>query len=1184
MAETERKWTKDQQNAIDARRGTLLVSAAAGSGKTAVLVERVLARLTDPEHPCDADRLLIVTFTKAATSEMRARLSAAVRKRLAADPENENLRKQQMLLPSASICTIDAFCGKLVRDHFNEAGVSPDFRILDSEELEVLSRTAVSTVIEQLYAEDDPFFKQLVELLYAGRDDVSLEDNIISLYRYSRAYPDPQKWLEEAVSDYEPQKDRTASPITKAAVRNVTEMLDYLAEQIDGARSAMELSAEMNGAKGFDALDDDDILCSTLKETLSDYDFEGVIDTAASHAFLKWGTPKGTKDLPEALRGKSVHTLVKDELKKLPGMLCASLDETGRECEETLPVAKKLLEAVFLFRDELDRLKSDRNALDFTDVELKALRLLVKDPAADVPERTKLALDTGEQFEEILIDEYQDTNKAQDMIFTALSRQSSNLFMVGDVKQSIYRFRQAMPEIFLQKKDEYQSYSPEKDEYPATVILGKNFRSRKGILEAVNFTFSQIMSKRLGDITYDQSEKLVYGLPDNGESEQPDVEFHIVQTGETGSKTEEEAIHIAEYIGSAMEESAAWDNPLHYRDFAILLRAAKTAAPVFEQVLTQYGIPVYSDNGGGFLNTSDVQTVLSLLQIIDNPQQDVPLLAVLLSPAFGFTTDDTARLRINSRKGSLYGALLQAETSGDEQAAAFCTTLRLYRRLSVSMPAGELIRRIYEDTSMPDIVSARPNGPQRKANLELLLLYADRYDRANALGIAGFIRYLNRLSDHDLDPGAASTLSPDSDVVRIMTIHKSKGLEFRVCILADMARLFNKTNLNKNLILHPALGIGLKGRDYTTGNTYPTLTHTVIRQETERSELSEAMRILYVGMTRARERLVMVASDASPERTVSRIAGKVDFRAGDIFAIYPYAVRSCKSFYEWMLLCMLRHPAAKPLRDLCGDVQIPLLPADFDLKLVLAEGGNDTAETGKTETAAAVEPNSEQTAALRERIAYQYPYAPLSLTVAKRAASAINAEGFHSEYFASSVPEFEAEQGMSGAQRGTCLHKYMQYINLSAAAEDPEAERDRLVAEDYLTPKEASVIPLERVRKFFRSGIAKRMRESGNLLREQKFAVLMDAGRFDAALPPELSTEKVLVQGIVDCAFEEDGALVVLDYKTDAVSSEEELAERYRAQLLVYSRALRQCLGKPVREAVLYSFRLGKEVTVPLEK
>lgn len=1162
---SERMWTEPQKEAIENRDGTLVVSAAAGSGKTSVLVERVIRRLIDEEHPCDADRLLIVTFTRAATAEMRSRLGTALREQLKKNPSSDHLQKQQMLLPSANIFTIDAFCANLVRENFDALNIPPDFQMLDESEGVILKKNALSSVIEQLYEEKDPDFINLVELLFAGRDDNTLEENILKLYTYSRAYPSPSSWLDSAVKEYDPSVPLNESHMGRIVRDSSLEVLDYYYEKLSFILDELKNTPDCEELAALSAIEDDLQLNRSVHDLIADFKFEKAEEMISGYKFPTWRA-KGMEKEPVVIKAKAIRDAHKNAVSKADALLGRNLIFNDSDNKEDLtliqPIAQKLIEAVKMFEAEFSRLKAEKKVLDFSDIELLALKLLVNDPAADNIQRTALATDLSEKFEEILIDEYQDTNKLQDMIFTAISRDGNNLFMVGDVKQSIYGFRQAMPEIFIEKRNTS----------PGTITLGTNFRSRKGVTDFINYTFSQIMSPECGDVSYDENEALVYGGTYNDEPNDPETEFHLLslQNADTNS-LEAQAKFISQYINKKIDEGVAT-----YKDFAILLQTATGRANEIEKVLKANGIPVYTEVGNGFFTTSDIQTVISFLRVIDNPLSDIPMLSVLMSPIFAFSEDEVAKLRIDSPYGNLYTAVLNGEKSGNEKCALFLNSLRIYRTLSISLPAGELIRRIYDDTCFPEIVGAMPGGVQRTANLRLFLSYADSYDSSDSYGISGFIRIVDKMIENEADRSPAGTVSENANVVRIMSIHKSKGLEFKYCILADTNKMFNTQELHQNLILHPTLGIGIRGRDLSTGNTYPTLIHRAVKIASENRLTAETMRVFYVALTRAKEKLIIVGT------TDKKLSGAVDraiiASTGDETPISPFAVRHANSFLNWILYAIIRHPSAKPLRDE-SELPCSVLAEDFKITCEIHDI-LPTESEAHDEPQIIAEINEDIVKEVKERIDYAYPYLPLTEISTKRSASKIDDNGFSDKYFAAKRPEFASKSGLTPAERGTCLHKFMQYVRFSVAETDVSLELDRLKKEEFLSEREIAAIDEEKVKGFFASGIYKRIKASPSVMREKKFAILVPAGKYDDTLSDELKDEPILIQGIADCIFEENGKLVILDYKTDNIKDEIELANRHRPQLETYATALEKALGIPVSEAYVYSFSLSHEIKV----
>lgn len=1171
----ERKWTSEQKDAIEARGGTLLVNAAAGSGKTAVLVERVIQRLLDPVDGCDADRLLVVTFTKAAAAEMRERISSAISERLAARPDDARLLRQQMLLPCASICTIDSFCNDLVREHFHLLDLPPDYRILDAGELALLRGEAIDTVFEAFYQENDPAFTELLELVRKGRDDAELSDTVCRLYDYTQAYPFPEEWIANARALCRADLPEQENPWMEEIRDYLTQSLAFARQTAQGALDtlAMEPALCEKYAPAFES----DLRALERIQSALYGEWDALCEAVSS---MKWArlpnAPKEYADSPAKAAAKESRDRMKDTVKKMQEALCASTAENREDMACLSPLLNQLFDLTLRFGEEFQRLKREKHGADFSDIEHMALSLLVERRGGELC-RSPLARGLSERYVEILVDEYQDTNEAQDLLFRMLSREGKNLFLVGDVKQSIYRFRQAMPEIFLHRRDSLPPYA--NGNYPARITLGRNFRSRRGVTGMVNFLFHQLMSKPLGEMEYTQEEALVPAAA-YPESPEPDCELHLLDAGGKGDSSA--AAYEARYIAARIQamlragltvQEGGQARPARWRDFCILLRGVKGRAELYVQELARCGVPAWAELSGGFFDTVEIRTMLSLLRILDNPLQDVPLLSVLFSPIYGFTPDEAASLREIRRHTPLYRCLVQAAKQGDAKCEALLSQFSFLRRLSAALPAGALLRRIYEETGYPAIVQAMDGAAQRAANLQLLLTYAAKYEAAGYRGLTGFIRFIDRLEEQQAQLSAASAVSESADVVRVMSIHKSKGLEFPVCILANCAGAFNPSGRSQRLLLHAKLGAGLMRRDAGTLRLFTTLPHTAVRLASERSELSEELRVLYVALTRAREKLLLVMTVKHPEKKLASLACTLGGGAG----VPPFAVRSAKSYADWLLTATLRHPDAAPLRALIPDREIPLLEADFPLRIAVCPEMPEPEETILPQGREAM-PDPALEGEIRRRVEYVYPYAALSRSVAKRAASSIGEKELQFSMIGVSRPAFLEKEGLTPAERGTALHKFMQYADYRLARETPEAEAARLVQRGFLSEAEGRAVDQKRVAAFFQSALARRMLRSETLLREYKFTFFLPAGECDEGLTGEAAQEQVLVQGIADCVFIEDGALVIVDYKTDRMTDEAQLAARYRAQLNVYRRALAECIGLPVKQTLLYSFYLGKEI------
>lgn len=1172
-----RKWTNGQLDAIRARGGTLLVSAAAGSGKTAVLVQRVIERFTDSANPTDADRLLVVTFTKAAAAEMRGRISAEISRMLEADPFNTRLQRQQLLLARAHISTIDSFCSDLVRQNFYRLGISPNIRILEESEISVLRLEAADETLEEFYEKGDPAFYNFVESFTSGRDDAGISQTISRLYDFVRSHPFPKRWLNEKAALYENVGSAARTVWGKTVLSFAEDAASYCISVTKDCLALIEGDEAVSAAYA-DAFRSDLAGLEALRSAVQAEDWDHAFSITSNFSYQKLKSLRGHSDDPLKDRVTSARKEVKGTIGKLSGLFSASDEQCREDITRLCPIVKKLFEVTQRFSQVLDQKKAERHAADFSDLEHWALQLLVTETEAGF-ERTSEATELSESFDEIMVDEYQDTNETQDMIFRAVSRNENNLFMVGDVKQSIYRFRQAMPQIFLRRRAEFQIYDREKDTYPACVVLDKNFRSRPGVTDAVNFVFRQLMSKQTGELDYTKSEELVPAADylQNGE---PAAELDILDLSACEDEDKDairvESRRIAELIlqmvdGTPRITEKGKLRPAVYRDFCILLRSANRPAHEYVRELTALGIPAWADTAGGFFEAYEVGIALSLLRVIDNPVQDIPLLSVMMSPIYGFTADDMAKIRLQSRSGRLYPAVVGAAKDGDPMLADFLKQIDNFRTLSAAMPSDRLIRTVFEKTGLFDVVQAMPNGELRLANLRLLLEYAKKYEASGYNGLTGFLRFLDRMQKNSGDLSAASALTESANVVRVMSIHHSKGLEFPVCIIAGCARQFNRES--PAVLLHPELGLGARLKE-ETGVRYNTMPRAAVALELERDEMSEELRVLYVAMTRAKEKLILLATLKDAEKTLGRLASRLTLED----RIQPYVVRSAASISDWLLLCALRHPDGKMLRDLVGASEDIVVPAKerWNIRLIHPEKEEEQGE--KLEEIPPAKPNEVLEKQISANLDYVYPYASLNGVCAKAAASELAAQEFSAKYAAVSRPAFLSEKKLTPAEQGTALHAYMQFASYKKASANPEAELDRLVAEKYLTEAQAHAVDLSRVEAFFKSPVVKRILSSTHYEREFRFTVEIPAGWVKADLNPPLSEESVILQGAADLVFEENGELVLVDFKTDRTQDPLALRDRYHKQLELYRFALQHCTGKKVKQCLLYSFYLNCEI------
>ena len=1177
-------WTTDQQHAIECCKGSVLVSAAAGSGKTTVLVERVIRRLTDEDNPCSAEDLLIVTFTRAATAQMREKIGAAILKRLSEDPTDRHLRRQYMLLPFAKICTIDSFCNDLVRENFHALGISPDYSLLDNETAVIMKNDVCEAMLERAYEEDsDGSFSGLSDMMSSGSSDEDFAKLIIKMYDISTAYPFPDLWLDSLIEEYS-QPDINKSCWGGIIKKYVCDMLDYCVSSSRDMMTAMESDPIVADAYGA-AVQSDINMYAELREKVN-RDWDEALEAFNTVKYMGLGrVPKGyeseTKNAVMTARKK-----LKDLLKKVPNIMCVSSGEHAEDVRLMRDPVTKLIELVKQFGREYSAEKDKMNSADFSDILHRALNLLAVSDGRGGYIKTDLARELSSHYVEILVDEYQDINEAQDMIFKAISADENNLFTVGDVKQSIYRFRQAMPEIFLRRRSTTHSF--ESGEYPLGITLGSNFRSRVGVTSCVNYIFRQLMSTEAGELEYDDSEAL-NAAAKYPERDTPDCELHVVtDKGNRADTLEAQARYVAKYIDRTVREGKTLVTkggalrPASYGDFCILLRTAKNVSSVYANALSERGIPVFSPETGGFFEVAEISFILSLLRVLDNPVQDIPLAAVMLSPLFGFSAGELADIRASAKERleageaePLYRSVAASADEGNEKAAAFLKKIESLRRLSLTLSAGELVRRVCEETGFDAIVGAMPDGERRRLNVGLLCDYAEKYEAAGNLGLSGFIRFIDKVARTSGDLATAARPSENADIVRIMTVHQSKGLEFPICILADMQHAFNERDNTESVLISSSAGLGMKRRTEDGISVYDTASRRAAVITSERMGRSEEMRVLYVALTRAKENLIMVTSVPNPEKGLAKVA--VECGIGE--RANPFAVLRMNNFSDLVLTALMRHPAADELRKLSGiDVPTFLSEKDrFKLKVVVSDSESFMTESANEQKIAAKPVFFNE---VQARLDYSDPRSVLSSVPAKRAASDGSERGINREYFASSRPAFMSSGGLTPAQRGTATHKFMQFSNYAAARADIESELARLVDGGFLSEEEGKAVNVSAAKRFFMSSLAERIFASDNVMREKKFAALFPAKFFYPELTGEAAEEKIVVQGIADCVFVEDGELVIVDYKTDTGVDAEALLDRYSAQLGIYREALSQALGMPVKETLLYSFFMNSTVKV----
>ena len=1184
------KWTSEQQKVIDLRNRNILVSAAAGSGKTAVLVERIIRRLTEDDTPTDVDRLLIVTFTEAAAAEMKERIGAAIEKKLEERPGDIRLERQATLIHSAQITTIHSFCLAVIRDHFHVIGIDPGFRIAEEGELKLLKQDVLEELLEECYAEAKEEFLDFTERFGSGKSDKKIEEIILKMYEYSRSYPRPDRWLDQCVKAYESENlEVRAEERVRMRAADIERVLER----------GLKICEEPDGPYMYGDMLDSDL--EELERLQRAENFDAMYSAAAGFKWKRLSSKKDDTVSPD--KKEKVKKLREQAKSLLKGMqedyFYAPREVWQQDMQDALPSVVTLTELVKRFAHMLDEKKRLRNMIDFNDMEQFALAILTEEKDGElVP--SAVAGEYEDRFDEVMIDEYQDSNLVQETILTSVSRVSRgeyNIFMVGDVKQSIYSFRLSRPELFMEK---YNTYSL-KDSVTQRIDLHKNFRSREEVLDSVNDIFRQIMKKELGGIEYDDSAALYPGaefppLP-SGKEDFCKSELLLLDKEDTGDEDERqaEARMIARRIRELIRDGVVLDKEtreyrrVQYRDIVILTRSIRGWAEVFSSVLGEEGIPAYSVSREGYFETYEVSVLLDYLKILDNARQDLPLAAVLTSVFGGLDTRELAEIRIAYPNVPFYeAAAMCAESDAAEDACMeelrgklrrFYDQVRYFREKVPYTPIHELLEEIIDKTGYGLYIAAMPGGAQRMANVEMLTERAAAFEGTSYKGLFNFVRYIAQLKKYDVDYGEAGIMDEQADTVRIMSIHKSKGLEFPIVFVAGMGKKFNTQDTKGSVLLHPDWGAGVDLIDLKRRTKTPTFLKKMIREETALENLAEEMRILYVALTRAKEKLIMTgAAKITEDGAVSDISGV--FRA-----------EGAKCYLDWVLPCILSDETGKVKQESPVEVSV------FGAEDLTPQQEEVQAEVMSEDVLRNWDDSQVYEPELRERldaqIDYVYPFEDegkmkLKFTVSELKKWASLAEEAGEEMYEEPVvvpliPEFlKEEEILTGAPRGSAYHKLLELLDFTVDydVENLIAAVQQLRQEGRLTDEMAECIRPKDILRFLGCRSGKRMADAarnGKLYKEQPFVLSVDASEI---YPEDCSGEKILVQGIIDVYFEEPDGLVVLDYKTDKVRTGNELKEKYHAQLDYYAQALEQLTEKPVKEKIIYSFTLGEEIEV----
>ena len=1194
------KWTEEQQQAINEKGANILVAAAAGSGKTAVLVERIINKVINEK--IDIDRILVVTFTSAAASEIRERILEAIYKKLEENPEDTNLQKQINLINKANISTIHSFCLDVIRNNFYELDISSNFRVADTTEIELMKYEVLDELFEEKYLSNDKDFEDLINIYTGYRGDEGLQNLVLNIYKFIQSSPFPEKWLNDKVNLFKNTNQDFAQTIWgKTILENIEEELTEGIMQLQNILKDMKKIDELSK---FTKIIQEDIynLEDILRYTNS---WDNTLTKINNLVWQKWPTDKKiTIDLKE--QAKEVRNKVKEiinkNIKKKIAYDSIQANEDINEMHVTLTKLKNLLvEFMFKFASK----KKEKNVVDFNDIEHFALKILIGENG----EATELAKKYREKFQEIAIDEYQDSNLVQEQILTSISK-GNNIFMVGDVKQSIYKFRQARPELFLEK---YKNYNL-KQEIPDNSLglkiqLFKNFRSRENILNITNLVFQNIMSEKVGEIEYNEKEYLNYSAGYKEPEENTDyagkTELHIIDLKEKeeifiNDEEIDEKIEVEKIENSVLEAKfvakkinellnsnyMVFDKEQGYRkitpkDIIILLRATTNIAPIYEKELADLNLPVFSDSSSQYLDTMEIQIIVSILKIINNPIQDIPLVTVLRSPIFAFTDNDLISIRLTDKSCSFYESMIKARLVVNEQLNSKIDNVIYYlekwKQEEKYLPLDELIWQIYIDTNLINIVGLMPNGAIRQANLKMLFEKAKQFENASFKGLFNFINFIDRLKNNNGDLSSAKLIGENENVIRIMSIHKSKGLEFPVVFLCGTGKSFNMRDLNEDILLHQDMGIGPKLIDFERRIEYDTLAKEAIKLKIKLETLSEEQRILYVALTRAKEKLIITGISKDLEKDFKQKRELLQIYNENMNIIDYKLVKKYKTYLDWLELVYLKNE--NKITDIATLYTYTKTDLEKELNNKEQEKLNNIKEKIFENTK-----DLKDTENIKEILNWKYRYKKSSEIPTKTAVTRLQAEE-DKKIELTEIPKFMGkEKKITPAEKGTLMHLCIQRLNekQTYTKETIKQMIQSLVLKEIITTTEADAINIDTLYKYTKSALWNDLSKAKEIHKEQPFYINIPAKEIYENIETD---ENILVQGIIDLYYiSEDNKLILIDYKTDYVKKPEELINKYKTQLSIYKKALENSLNRRVDETYIFSTNWGQSLNVPFDQ
>lgn len=1178
------KWTQQQQDAIDASGRSIIVSAAAGSGKTAVLIERLIRIISDTEKKTEVEKMVVVTFTKAAAAEMKQRLSAALLKKISQEPSNGWLARQHAMLGMASISTIHSFCFNLIRDNITKLSLSADFRILEETEQKLFSDTVLKSYIDELYDTNPSDIKLLCDN-FCGNNDTPLLSLLPALYTDISSIPFYEKKFSEFIKLYD----------NDFYTEKYLDDLKLRLESYENALSDLISIADgMDEKKLSEVLDDDMNILKKSLELLEKSSFKDMAEYISSVKYKNFPAAKKDVVYPEEREYiKIKRTEIKDAVREIPKQksIILNADDDLKRHKEIMKVLSKM---ILEYDKRLYEYKVQKNAVGFDDAEQLVLKLLGDCDEDGNIIKTPLGEEISKNYDIIMVDEFQDSNDRQDMIFRLLSRNGTpekygeNLFFVGDVKQSIYRFRQANPDNFIGVLKKFVPYD-KNDSQNAYIKLNRNFRSSPQVINFVNFVFKNIMSEKAGDINYDEDEFLVNGM----EFFENNRDTHIMLIDKSDKQEDTEAVCIASKIrkmiddGELVSDGKGGVRKCEMRDFCILMRNKKYNE-IYTQALEKYDLIASCEDVSGYLRSREISILLNILRVINNPLLDIPVASVLMSPMFMLSADEMAQIRLVDRKGKLYAniskilgkndqpPLVSQDTLIYKKTETFYNLISELRLISSFYTLPEIIQIIYDRTDFTSVIGLYKDADKKRANLRMLLEYANSYESSSGGGIGGFLRYIDRISESKGDFKSIGGNSGIQNSVSIKTMHKSKGLEFPFVFIAQTDTQFSTLDDKKPYQFSPKMGIGFRLQNKEKFERFKTIPYEVINKYNKNKNLSEEMRILYVALTRAKERLFITLDISDTNKK------KAEDFAADIYknsGITPSLAGSVKSMNDWLLMNLISHRKAAPLREELGVYECFRYDDDFPLSFEHAAPYEEYQSIRDENQKEQPEFDSSAVQLLYDNFAFKYD-STLTKAIAKLSVSDIS-KNDETQLLLLKRPDFASDDGeLSPAEKGTALHGFLQFADFEKLSQDFEAEKERMLKYGYITGKQAKAVKKEDVDAFLNSNLYREIQNAEKVIRERKFLISIDDLEFEGELAERYKGTDGMINGIMDMVIEKKDEVILVDYKTDKVQNANILADRYRMQILLYKKALEKIQSKPVKSAIIYSFYKKTEVVV----